>query len=161
MTDPIQNILSLQAAIAYRQEMAAQGKRVVLTNGCFDLLHFGHLNYLHESAMLGDALIVGVNSDWSVKELKGPNRPINIEQHRAYALASLKAVCRTFIFQGPRFHNEIAKIKPDLYTKAGDYTIDSLPASEREALKAVGTDVRILPFLEGHSTTQTIEHINR
>jgi rfaE bifunctional protein nucleotidyltransferase chain/domain len=160
MTDPIQNVLSLEATIAYRQDMAAQGKRVVLTNGCFDLLHFGHFNYLRESAMLGDALIVGVNSDWSVKELKGPTRPINIEQHRAYALASLKAVCRTFIFQGPRFHNEIAQIKPDLYTKAGDYTIDTLPVSERDALKAAGTDVHFLQFLEGHSTTQTIEQIN-
>ena len=160
MTDPIQNILSLEAAIAYRQEMAAQGKRVVLTNGCFDLLHFGHLNYLRESAMLGDTLIVGVNSDWSVKELKGPTRPINIEQHRAYALVSLKAVCRTFIFRGPRFHNEIAQLKPDLYTKAGDYTIDTLPVSERDALKAAGTDIRFLTFVEGHSTTQTIEQID-
>ncbi len=161
MNDPNKDIISLEAAIVYRQEMAAQGKRVVLTNGCFDLLHFGHLNYLLESAMLGDALIVGVNSDWSVKELKGPTRPINIEHHRAYALASLKFVCRTFIFRGPCFHNEITQIKPDLYTKAGDYTIDTLPVSERDALKATGTDVRFLPYLEGHSTTQTIEHVNR
>jgi len=161
MNDPNKDIISLEAVICFREEIARLGKTVVLTNGCFDLLHYGHLHYLRASALLGNALIVGVNSDWSVKELKGPTRPINIEKHRAYALASLKAVCRTFIFRGPHFHNEIAQIKPDFYTKAGDYTIDTLPASERDALKAAGTDVQFLPFVEGHSTTQTIEDINR
>lgn len=161
MTDPLQHILSLESIIAYRQEMAEQGKRVVLTNGCFDLLHFGHLNYLKESAMLGDILIVGVNSDWSVSELKGPDRPINIELHRAYALASLKAVDRTFVFKGPRFEKEIQQIKPDLYTKAGDYSIETLPESERNALESVGVDIRILPFHDGHSTTRTIDAMRK
>lgn len=156
MSDPILNILDIGAILAFREEMRTQGKRVVMTNGCFDLLHYGHLNYLRESALLGDILIVGVNSDWSVKELKGPNRPINTEQHRAYALASLRCVDRTFIFEGPRFNGEILKIRPDCYTKAGDYSVETLPLSEREALDAAKADIRILPFREGHSTTSTI-----
>jgi rfaE bifunctional protein nucleotidyltransferase chain/domain len=159
MTDPISNVLDLEATLAFREEMRAQGKRVVLTNGCFDLLHYGHLNYLRESALLGDILIVGVNSDWSVKELKGPDRPINIALHRAYALASLRCVDRTFIFEGPRFNDEIRQIKPDFYTKAGDYSVETLPASEREALDAAKAEIRILPFREGHSTTSTIERM--
>ena len=161
MTDPTQHILSIEDAIVYRNKMASLGKKVVLTNGCFDILHFGHLNYLHESALLGDILLVGVNSDWSVTELKGPERPINVELHRAYALSSLKAVTRTFIFKGPRFEKEIGLIKPDIYTKAGDYTVETLPSSERKALQEAGSEIKILPFQEGLSTTQTIERMRR
>jgi len=102
-----------------------------------------------------------VNSDWSVKELKGPDRPINIELHRAYALSSLKSVTRTFVFEGPRFDEEISVIQPDFYTKAGDYSIENLPSCEREALEGAGVEIRILPFHQGHSTTRTIEQMNR
>jgi rfaE bifunctional protein nucleotidyltransferase chain/domain len=161
MTDPTQHIISIEDAISYRNEMASRGKKVVLTNGCFDLLHFGHLHYLHESGLLGDVLIVGVNSDWSVTELKGPERPINTELHRAYALASLKAVSRTFIFKGPRFNQEIELIKPDVYTKAGDYSIETLPENERQALERAGANIQILPFQTGLSTTRTIEQMRR
>ncbi len=153
---PAPQVLDLAAAVAWREAARAQGKRVVLTNGVFDLLHRGHIQYLHESAALGDVLIVAVNSDASVRALKGPTRPLNAEADRAYALASLRCVAATFVFAGPRLAPEIRALRPDVYTKAGDYTIETLDASEREALLAAGAEIRIMPFVAGHSTTGLI-----
>jgi rfaE bifunctional protein nucleotidyltransferase chain/domain len=133
---------------------------VVLTNGCFDLLHRGHLTYLQQSAELGDLLIVAVNSDASVRELKGEGRPLNPAEDRAFALASLRCVDATFIFPGPRLAAEITALKPDLYTKAGDYTLATIDPSERDALLAAGVDIRFLPFVPGHSTTAHVNRLN-
>ncbi|MFU8893840.1 MAG: adenylyltransferase/cytidyltransferase family protein [Luteolibacter sp.] len=155
--DPAIHVFAFADLLAYRDEAAADGKRVVLTNGCFDLLHRGHAAYLAQSAALGDLLIVAVNSDASVRELKGPQRPLNKEEDRAYVLASLRCVDAVFIFPGPRLDEEIRRLKPDIYTKAGDYTPDTLDSSERAALEAVGTDIHILPFVEGRSTTSLID----
>ena len=157
--DPLTRIFSLESLLAFRAQAAAAGRRVVLTNGCFDLLHRGHLTYLQQSAALGDVLIVAVNSDASVRQLKGDGRPLNTEQDRAYALACLRSVDATFIFPGPRLAGEIAALKPDIYTKAGDYTLDTLDASERAALLAAGVDIRLLPFVAGHSTTAHVERL--
>ena len=143
-----------------RAAAAAAGQRVVLTNGCFDLLHRGHLTYLQQSAALGDVLIVAVNSDASVRQLKGEGRPLNNEQDRAFALANLRSVDATFIFAGPRLADEIAALKPDIYTKAGDYSIDTLEPSERAALLAAGVDIRFLPFVAGHSTTGLVASLH-
>lgn len=153
---PAPVVLDLAAAVVWREEARARGLRVVLTNGVFDLLHRGHIEYLQRSAALGDRLLVAVNSDTSVRTLKGPARPLNHEADRAYALASLRCVAAAFVFQGPRLTAEIHALRPDVYTKAGDYTIETLDAGEREALLAAGVDIRIMPFVAGHSTTSLI-----
>lgn len=101
--------------------------------------------------------MVAINSDSSVRELKGPERPVNSEMDRAYAIAALRCVDATFIFQGPRLDQEIIAIEPEIYTKAGDYTLDTLDPSERAALESVGTNIHLLPFVEGHSTTNLIQ----
>lgn len=155
--DPASRVLDFESALNMRREAAAAGRRVVLTNGCFDLLHRGHISYLQQSAALGDLLIVAVNSDASVRELKGPDRPLNSEQDRAYALAALRCVDAAFVFPGPRLDAEIAALKPDHYTKAGDYTLDTLDPGERAALEAAGTTIHLLPFVAGHSTTSLIQ----
>lgn len=138
---------------------AAVGKRLVLTNGCFDILHRGHLEYLKQSAALGDLLIVAVNSDASVRQLKGEGRPIHCEQDRAFALSCLRFVDFTFIFEGPRLAEEIRELRPNVYTKAGDYTLETLDRSEYRALVECETDIRFLPFVEGHSTTSIVSRL--
>jgi len=158
-TEPSSRIFSLVQLLILRAQAAADGRRVVLTNGCFDLLHRGHLTYLRQSAALGDLLIVAVNSDASVRALKGDDRPLNHEQDRAYALACLRSVDAVFIFPGPRLADEITAIKPDFYTKAGDYSLDTLDPSERTALEAAGVEIVFLPFVAGHSTTSHLQRL--
>ena len=159
--DPRNNVLFFDDVVALRERARGEGRRFVLTNGCFDLLHRGHLSYLHASAATGDLLVVAVNSDESVRQLKGPGRPWIHECDRAYAVASLRFVDAAFIFPGPRLTNEIALLRPDVYTKAGDYTLATLDPAERAALEQAGTRIEILPFVEGHSTTRLISGIRR
>lgn len=159
--DPTQFIYSFKELLAWRDKVAKEGKRIVLTNGCFDLLHRGHLSYLHHSAQLGDSLVVAINGDASVRELKGPSRPIHSEQDRAYAIASLRCVDAVFIFEGPRLDREITDLKPDIYTKAGDYKLETLDPSERAALETVHAKICFLPFVHGHSTTNIIKQIGQ
>lgn len=154
---PDKLVHSWDETLAWRAQAAKNGQRVVLTNGCFDLLHRGHISYLHESARQGDLLLVALNSDASVRALKGEGRPIHNELDRAYAIAALRCVDAVFIFQGPRLDREIAQLAPEVYTKAGDYTLDTLDRGEREALEAAGTRICLMPFVAGHSTTQLIE----
>jgi rfaE bifunctional protein nucleotidyltransferase chain/domain len=153
-------VLTFEEALMRRRHAAEQGHRVVLTNGCFDLLHRGHIEYLHRSAALGDLLMVAVNSDASVRQLKGLSRPLNNEADRAYVLASLRCVDSTFVFSGSRLDREISLLKPDVYTKAGDYTIATLDANERAALFAAGADIQLMPFIAGHSTTSLIQRMD-
>jgi rfaE bifunctional protein nucleotidyltransferase chain/domain len=155
--DPGRRVLDLDGVLALRAKAALEGRSVVLTNGCFDLLHRGHITYLQESANIGDLLIVAINSDESVRQLKGAGRPLNSEKDRAFAIASLRCVDATFVFRGPRLDAEITAIRPDHYTKAGDYTLDTLDAGERDALLAVGTKIHLLSFVDGHSTTSLIQ----
>lgn len=154
-------LLSLDAASSLREALRARGRRVVLTNGVFDLLHTGHLFYLKKARELGDALFVALNSDESVRQLKGPLRPVQSEIERAYALAALECVDCIVIFRDKRLVGEISALKPDVYSKAGDYTLEKLDAGERGTLQAVGADIRFMPFLPGFSTTQLIEKIKR
>jgi rfaE bifunctional protein nucleotidyltransferase chain/domain len=142
-----------------RGALSAAGKRVVLTNGIFDLLHTGHLYYLQQARALGDALIVALNSDASTKALKGPARPVQSEELRAYALAALACVDGVVIFGTPRLDAEINALRPDVYCKAGDYTLDKLDPGERAALQAVGAQIKFMPFLAGFSTTNLIAKI--
>lgn len=136
---------------------AASGKRLVLTNGCFDLLHTGHVRYLEEARRCGDALLVAVNSDSSVRELKGPSRPVNGELDRAEVLAALRCVDHVTIFTGKRVTEVIRLLKPAIYAKGGDYTPETLDAGEKAALDEVGAEIRILQLVPGRSTTSILE----
>jgi rfaE bifunctional protein nucleotidyltransferase chain/domain len=142
---------------AVRDALAAAGQRLVFTNGCFDLLHVGHVRYLQAARALGDALLVAVNGDVSVRALKGPTRPINSEDDRAEVLAALGCVDYLTIFHTERVTDLVSAIRPQIYAKGGDYTVDSLDAGERAALEAVGAEIRILPLVPGKSTTGIIE----
>jgi rfaE bifunctional protein nucleotidyltransferase chain/domain len=142
---------------ALRDTFAASGRRLVFTNGCFDLLHVGHVRYLQAARALGDALLVAVNGDASVRALKGPTRPINSEQDRAEVLGALGCVDFLTIFHRERVTDLVRTIRPQVYAKGGDYTIASLDPGERGALEAVGAEIRILPLVPGKSTTGIIE----
>jgi rfaE bifunctional protein nucleotidyltransferase chain/domain len=155
--NPSSRVLDLDGILALRAEAASKGLSVVLTNGCFDLLHRGHISYLEESSNQGDLLIVAINSDESVRQLKGAGRPVNSENDRAFAIASLRCVDVVFIFRGPRLDHEITVIRPDHYTKAGDYSLDTLDAGERDALLDGGAKIHLLPYVVGHSTTSIIQ----
>jgi formyltetrahydrofolate-dependent phosphoribosylglycinamide formyltransferase len=140
-----------------RDDLDRRGCRLVFTNGCFDLLHAGHVRYLQEARQLGDALIIGLNSDESVRELKGPTRPLNGEWDRAEVLASLRAVDGVVIFSGKRATPLIEQIQPHVYAKGGDYTPDTLDPGEKAALDAAGTDIQILSLVPNRSTTGIIQ----
>jgi len=152
-------LLGLARIVELREKLRAEGKRVVLTNGIFDLLHTGHLYYLQKARALGDALIIALNADASTRALKGPSRPVQTEEQRAYALGALACVDAVFIFRTPRLDAEIRALRPDIYTKAGDYTLDKLDPTERAALEAVGARIEFMPFLPGFSTTNLIAKI--
>jgi D-glycero-beta-D-manno-heptose 1-phosphate adenylyltransferase len=149
----------LSAAVAWREQLRNAGRCVVLTNGVFDLLHTGHLFYLKQARALGDALIIALNADASVRALKGPTRPVQSEEQRAYALGALECVDAVTIFREPRLTREIQALQPDVYCKAGDYTLEKLNAEERAALEGVRARIEFLPFLPGFSTTKLIERI--
>lgn len=140
-----------------RDRLAARGARLVFTNGCFDLLHVGHVRYLQAARALGDALAVGLNADASVRILKGPDRPINNEADRAEVLAALACVDFVTIFAEPRATALLAAVRPHVYAKGGDYTLETINAEERAALEAAGAEIRFLPLVPGRSTTRLIE----
>ena len=154
-------LLTLDEAIAERARLHNAGQSIVMTNGCFDLLHVGHIAYLKESRKLGDQLWVLINSDESIRALKGPSRPIESEAERAYCLAALSCVDRVVVFHDPRLISEIEQLQPDAYTKAGDYTLETLHQGERAAFEAAGTKIHFLPYLDGFSTTNMIEKIHK
>ncbi len=135
------------------------GKKIVFTNGCFDILHKGHLEILSQAASSGDMLIVGLNSDQSVKHLKGEGRPVNDESFRALILASLAIVDAVVLFDEPTPANLIKDIEPDILLKGGDYTIDKIVGAE-EVIKN-GGEVKIVPLVKGYSTTALIEKIQQ
>ena len=148
---------SPQQLAAIRADFAATGRKLVFTNGCFDLLHVGHVRYLQAARALGDALLVAVNGDDSVRALKGPTRPINTEDDRAEVLAALACVDFVTLFHSPRVTDLVRTIRPHVYAKGGDYTVESLDPGERSALEEAGADIRILPLVPGRSTTAIIE----
>lgn len=156
---PNPKLFSLAGAVALRDQLRAAGKRVVLTNGVFDLLHTGHLFYLQQARARGDALFIALNADASVKQLKGPLRPVQTETERAYALAALACVNAVVVFREKRLTAEIRALRPDVYVKAGDYTLEKLDPDERGALQACGAQIEFLPFLAGFSTTALIAKI--
>ena len=157
----MERLVTSDALTALGAEYAARGKKLVLTNGCFDLLHTGHVRYLEQARACGDALIVGVNSDASVRELKGPERPLNGELDRAEVLSALRCVDHVTIFTGKRVTEVIQALRPALYTKGGDYTSETLDPGERAALEEVGAEIRILQLVPGRSTTGILERARK
>jgi rfaE bifunctional protein nucleotidyltransferase chain/domain len=154
-------ILTLAELSMRSSNLRAEGRRLVLTNGCFDLLHVGHVRYLEQAAELGDCLAVAVNSDASVRALKGSNRPLNSEADRAEVLAALECVDFVTIFPGLRVTKVIEAVQPAIYVKGGDYSLDSLDLQEVTALGKVNAAIRTLPLVPGKSTTRLIEQMRR
>ncbi len=154
-------ILTLEQLPQWREQLRAAGKRLVVTNGCFDLLHRGHVTYLESARNLGDALLLGLNADASVRELKGAQRPVNSEADRASVIASLESVSGVCIFPERTAEKFLELAQPDIYAKGGDYTIDSLNKDERRMVERFGGKVVILPIVAGKSTTSLLEKISR
>lgn len=137
------------------------GKQIVWTNGCFDVFHAGHARALSAARSLGDELIVGINSDRSVRELKGEGRPICNETDRVEMLSALESVSRIVVFDGKRCDGEITALRPDIWTKSGDYTPETLDPDERAAILAYGGKIVITPLIPGISTTLLVNKIRR
>ena len=157
MNSPRTKVMTLGQAVEARLKLASAGQKLAVTNGCFDLLHRGHAEYLMQARSLADRLFVLINSDASVRALKGPTRPVNMEDDRAFLLACLEFVDGVVIFRSSRCDAELAALKPDVYVKGGDYTVDSLDPAERAALLEAGSDIRFIPFVPGYSTTGTLK----
>ena len=153
----IEKILTPGEMLGERQRLRSAGKRLVFTNGVFDLLHVGHVRYLTRARLLGDALLVAINSDRTVRELKGPDRPIFDQTERAEILGALRAVDYVTIFDDVSPRSLIAELLPDVLVKGGDYDLDQIHG--REQVEAAGGKVISLPFVEGASTTTLIERI--
>jgi rfaE bifunctional protein nucleotidyltransferase chain/domain len=154
-----EKILDAEALPAWREALRAEGRALAATNGCFDILHAGHVNYLQAARNKADALIVGLNSDRSTTELKGPDRPIHTEADRAAVLAALESVNAIFIFDDLRATSFLQIAQPDIYVKGGDYTVDQLPAEERAIIEAQGGRITVLGHLPGKSSTEIARRI--
>lgn len=133
--------------------------KIVATNGCFDILHVGHIRYLQKAKQFGDVLVVGINSDLSVKKIKKSTRPINSQNERAEVIAALSCVDIVSIFNEETAEKFLTMVKPDIYVKGGDYNPDNLP--EAALVKNIGAKIEIIPFVPGYSTTTTIERLKK
>lgn len=159
VNDSAAALVTLEDVKAWSRQCRQAGRRVVATNGCFDLLHPGHLHLLQSSAALGDCLVVGVNSDDSVKRLKGSERPILAEAHRATLLRALRCVAAVHVFGDLRATAFLAAAQPDIWVKGGDYTLEQLEPTERAAVEQAGGKIVLMPFLPGWSTTGILRRI--
>jgi len=146
---------------SWREALRAAGRKLVVTNGCFDVLHLGHVSYLENARNLGDALLVGVTGDDSVRDLKGPGRPVNDEADRAAILAALESVDGVCVFKERQATNFLSRVRPDIYVKGGDYTVETLDQDERRAVEQAGGRIVIVPLVPGKSTTALLEKISR
>ncbi len=152
----LRKILSAADLAAHRDALDHDGRRMVFTNGCFDLLHVGHVRYLQAARALGDALAIGLNADESVRALKGPGRPLNSADDRAEVLAALACVDYVTIFAEPRATHLLAQVRPHVYVKGGDYQLETLNPEEYTVLQTVGARIEFVPMVPGRSTTSTI-----
>jgi rfaE bifunctional protein nucleotidyltransferase chain/domain len=155
----LEKILSPEQMLRERQRLRDVGRRLVFTNGVFDLLHVGHVRYLAQARALGDALLVAINSDRTVRELKGPDRPAFNQAERAEILAALRFVDYVTVFDNVSPRSLIAELLPDVLVKGGDYQLDQIHG--REEVEAAGGNVISLPFVEGASTTDVIRKMIR
>ncbi len=154
-------ILAPDHLAAIADSLRTQGRKLVLTNGCFDLLHTGHVRYLQAARALGDALVVAINGDDSVRALKGEGRPLNTEHDRAEIVAALDCVSYVVIFPEVRVTSLLEKVRPAIYVKGGDYTPATLHPEERAALEKIGAEFRILSFEPGYSTSALVERMKK
>jgi len=153
----LRHLTPLPEAQTTVEKWKSKGKRIVFTNGCFDLLHPGHIDYLEKAATLGDSLIVGLNDDDSIRRLKGDSRPINPLQDRAIMLAALRAVALVIAFSEDTPLNLITSLMPDILVKGGDYQPDDIVGAAE--VRQHGGDVIVMPFLDGHSSSGLIQRI--
>ena len=154
-------LIAIDKLPVWRAALRAAGKKLVVTNGCFDLLHVGHVSYLESARNLGDALLVGVNGDDSARQLKGAGRPVNPEADRAAVLAALASVDGVCVFAEKTAVKFLASAQPDVYVKGGDYTPDTLNQDERRAVESAGGKIVIVPFVPGKSTTALLKKISQ
>ena len=154
-------LISWDALPAWRAGFRARKQRLVVTNGCFDILHLGHVTCLETARQLGDALLVGINSDSAVRELKGPERPVNIETDRASMVAALASVDGVCLFVERTATRFLSLAQPDIYVKGGDYTLETINQDERRAVEQAGGKVIIVPIVPGKSTTALLQKIAR
>lgn len=152
-------VLSFRDLVGWRAREKSAGRRLVVTNGCFDLLHVGHVRFLQEARALGDTLLVGLNGDESVRELKGAGRPVNPETDRAEVLAALACVDAVVIFPEKRATHFLQEAQADVYVKGGDYRPQDLDAGEQAAVKKAGGEVRVLKLTPGKSTSAVLTKI--
>ncbi len=150
-------LIDRENAARFCEELRRQGNKIVFTNGCFDIIHAGHVRYLTAAKNFGDVLIVGLNTDESVRKLKGASRPINSQDARAEVLLGLKAVDHVIYFGEATAENLIGEVKPDIYVKGGDYTLKTLP--EAKIVQSYGGRVELVNLVAGHSTTNIVEKI--
>ena len=153
-------ILALDALAQKADELRRNGHRLVATNGCFDLLHVGHIRYLQAARQLGDALVVGINGDASVRALKGESRPLNGESDRAEVLAALECVDFVTVFPELRATEFLKRARPAIYVKGGDYKPETLDSAERGALEEMQSEIRIIAFEAGYSTSGLIDRMS-
>jgi len=156
-----EKIISLEQLPQRTKEWRAAGRKIVATNGCFDLLHVGHVRYLEAARALGDALIVGINGDKSVRALKGADRPVNNENDRAEIVAALECVDLVVIFPDVRATKFLESAEPGVYVKGGDYKTETLNAEETAALKKIGSQIEILPLESGYSTSDLLARLTK
>jgi len=154
-----ESYISIEEAVIKREELRNKNKKLALTNGCFDLLHTGHVYGLLEAAKLADELWVALNTDESIAGLKGKNRPIVKEIERAYMLSALKCVDQVILFNSKNLKSEILKLRPDFYVKSSDYSMDTINEEEKAALFNVGSIVKFVKILPEKSTTNIISQI--
>ncbi|MBK9137209.1 MAG: D-glycero-beta-D-manno-heptose 1-phosphate adenylyltransferase [Verrucomicrobia bacterium] len=152
-------ILTSATLPVWREQIRTRGERLVVTNGCFDILHLGHVTYLEAARNLGDALLVGLNSDASVRAIKGPHRPVNPEADRAAVLAALESVSAVCVFGEPTALRFLERVAPDIYAKGGDYTVDTINQEERRLVERLGGRVEIIGGVPGRSTTAILARI--
>jgi len=152
-------IVELEELSKCCNKLRSVGKKIVATNGCFDLLHVGHVRYLQAARAFGDVLAVGLNGDGSVRELKGTGRPLRAENDRAEILAALQCVDLVTVFPHIRATQFLTAVRPAIYVKGGDYSSETLDEGERAILKKIGAEIRLIPFQAGYSTSGLIEQI--
>jgi rfaE bifunctional protein nucleotidyltransferase chain/domain len=159
MIEGERRVVTLDELVRMREGWRTSGLRLVLTNGTFDLLHIGHTRYLQAARGLGDVLVVGVNSDASVRGYKGPGRPVVPQEERAEVVAALRCVDYAVIFDEPTATLLVEKLQPDVYAKGGDYQAGGKPLPEAAAVEAYGGEVAILPFIQGYSASELIRRV--
>ena len=151
-------VIELENLLEVIKVIKSENKTLITTNGCFDIIHVGHVRYLKQAKQLGDILIIALNTDYSVKQLKGSSRPINNENDRAEILASLNPVDYVILFNEETPANLLKSIKPDIHVKGGDYDINTLP--ESKVIQEAGGKIVFMPLVDGKSTTSIIEKAN-